>query len=355
MPGNVSAIEGGFEYQWLYGWFRVLDLLNPVGKIESVAIEDPDAGHFDDITLRPRADTSHAAEFLQVKFHVVLSDFYSSASIASLGLLRKAWRTWMALRDEFDSVELVLVTTWAWDPKDVVQIGDRKLSKDFIDATTSNADAIAARGAWLTALENPAEAEFVPFLRSLRFRLSYDEKTELVDRIRERMGYLGLRTDDDALRAGSDQVRQWVIERTGRITATDLDSAIERLNLRTETLEPSVALYLHTIRKAPSETGADYELDWREAFEGTDRERGHLLHDQTNWNGKLLPELEALANRIENDSNAQFLRVRGPCPAVTVVRGGIHLPGNYRLGHRNRRVRDPMAYRRSAQRQFPDS
>src|SRR5450759_3599502 len=148
MPGNVSAIEAGFEYQWLYGWFRVLELLSTAGEAESVAIEDPEAGHFDDVTIRPRPDTAHPAEFLQVKFHVEQSSFYSSASLVSIGLLRKAWRTWTILRDEFAMIELTLITTWPWDPSDIVKVGDRRLSRSFVDGSVDDASALATRTSW---------------------------------------------------------------------------------------------------------------------------------------------------------------------------------------------------------------
>ena len=64
---------------------------------------------------------------------------------------------------------------------------------------------------WRAKLDDPEESEFVAFLRSIRLRTAYDEKTGLTDRIRERMRSLGLRADNDALRSGADQVRQWVI------------------------------------------------------------------------------------------------------------------------------------------------
>lgn len=171
MAGNVPSLEGGFEYQWIYGWYRILALLSPAGRVETVTIEDPEAGLFDDVTVRPRAGTEHAAEFVQVKFHVDLSKFYSASSDDWLTLLRKAWRTWQKLRAEFPRLELLLVTTWSWDPTDKVRIGDQRLAADFIDGSSTDRDARAKRDAWRALLEEPAEGDFVPFLRSLRFRV----------------------------------------------------------------------------------------------------------------------------------------------------------------------------------------
>jgi hypothetical protein len=311
MAGNAASLVAGFDYQFLYGWWRVLGLLLPAGEVESVTIEDPEGKHFDDVTIRPRTGTGHPAEYLQVKFHVEQSRLASSAWLEELDLVRKAWKTWLALRDEFPLIELTLVTTWPWDPDDIVRIGDQRLVRDFVAGTMTHLDARRTREAWRNLVGEPEESEFQDFLRALRLRTGFDEKTELIKHVRERMGWLGLRTDDDALRAGSSQVVQWVLDHHGRVTRAELESAIEDLKLRVEPSEPSVALYVHTIRKMPVETGASYELDWRDAFEGTDRERGHQLLDPGDWNGRLLPELEATASRIEQETDARLLRVRG--------------------------------------------
>ena len=311
MAGNVASLEAGFEYQFLYGWWRLLGLLSRAGEAESVAIEDPEGKHFDDVTIRPRAGTKHCAEYLQVKFHVEQSRLASSQWLDELGLIRKAWKTWRALSNEYPRIELTLVTTWPWDPQDLVRIGDQRLVRDFIDGTTSDIAAVATRTAWKVLVGDPSEAQFQEFLQALRLRTGFDEKTELVERVTERMAWNGLRTDADALRAGADQVRQWVIGHHGRVTRAELESEIETLGLRAESEEPSVSLYVHTIRKMPVETGMSYELDWRDAFEGTNRERGHQLLNPADWNARLLPELEAMATRIEEEATARLLRVRG--------------------------------------------
>jgi hypothetical protein len=311
MAGNAASLEAGFEYQWLYGWWRLLELLSPSGRADSVTIEDPEGKHFDDVTIRPRAGTGHPAEYLQVKFHVSQSALATSKWLVDLDLVRKAWRTWRALRDEHPVIELTLITTWAWDPDDFVRLGDQRLTETFIVGTAGDQEASAIRAGWKTLLDEPDEVEFVPFLRTLRLRTGFDEKTELLERAAERMMWLGLRTDVDALRAGADQVRQWVIGHHGPVTRAEVETAIDALDLRSEAQEPSIALYVHTVRKMPTETGAPYELDWRDAFEGTDRERGHLLLDPSDWNGRLLPALEAMASRIEAETSVRFLRVRG--------------------------------------------
>jgi hypothetical protein len=311
MAGNAASLVAGFDYQFLYGWWRLLGLLSLAGETESVTIEDPEGKHFDDVTIRPRAGTQHPAEFLQVKFHVMQSRLASVKWLEELDLIRKAWKTWRALREEHPLIELTLVTTWPWDPDDIVRISDQRIVSEFIVGTTTDAHALETRRAWRELLGEPDEDEFQVFLHALRLRTGFDEKTELTKRITERMGWLGLRTDNAALLVGMEQVSRWVTQHHGPVTRDQLLSAIETLGLRVEPEEPSVALHVHTIRKMPDETGAPYELDWRDAFEGTNRERGHQLLDPPDWNARLLPELEAMATRIEHETTARLLRVRG--------------------------------------------
>ena len=246
-----------------------------------------------------------------MKFHAEINDMYSATSKHWLDWLPKAWRTWGILKQEFSHFELALVTTWPWDHKDVVRIGDRRLARAFVDGSTTDPVGHASRARWKELIGTPDEATFVEFLRSLRFRTSYQEKTDLLDLVRERMGWLGLRTDNDALLIGSDIVKQWVIGKQVRITKSDLESAIADRQLREAPDAPSVSLFVHTIRKAPSEVGAEYELDCRDAFQGPDDERGHLLIEPRDWNDRLLPELKVLARRIEEEATARLLRVRG--------------------------------------------
>jgi SMODS-associated and fused to various effectors sensor domain len=314
MPGNTAALEAGFEYQELYGWYRVLDLKSPSGKVRSVSIEDPTAGHFDDVVVRPSPSTEHVSEYLQVKFHVDVSDMYSSDSLMTEThglLLRKAWKTWAKLRDEARGLELHLISTWAWDPSDpiAVHIRDARLTRAFVEGSAVG-KAAEVRVRWHAYLEPPTEEEFQQFLGSLRLRTGYPARSELLGLVKERMEVRGLKHDDDAAWRGARAVREWMIAGRKEITEALLEDAIERLNLRDVTVDPSVTLWVHTVVK-PAETGADYELDWRDLFEGPEDERGHRLRDPDDWNGRLLPELRSMAARINRETEARLLRVRG--------------------------------------------
>jgi hypothetical protein len=314
MPGNTGAIEAGLTYQELYGWYRVLDIKSPAGRVRSVSIEDPKTGFFDDVVVRPVPSTAHAPEYLQVKFHVDVSGVYSSDSFMTENhgwLLRKAWSTWLSLRDESPALELHLISTWAWDHKDPLakHLRDERLTKDFVEGTVTGA-AAKVRAKWHAYLEPASEEDFQHFLGSLRVHTGYPATSSLMKHVTERMASRGLKYDEDSAWKGARAVREWMIAGQKEITEVELDKAIERMDLQDVAVDPAVTLWVHTVVKE-SDTGAEYELDWRELFEGPPEERGHQLVDADGWNGRLLPELRAMAARIGRETEARLLRVRG--------------------------------------------
>jgi hypothetical protein len=321
MAGNASSIEEGLQYQELYGWYRVLELLSAANKVASVAIEDKEAKYFDDVTLRPWPNTSHPAEFLQVKFHVDLSDQYSSDSFMKEShgyLLKKAFATWQKLRAEHSVMELWLVSTWAWNPKDplATHVRDQRLTEDFVSGNVKG-NAANVRAAWCKHLGDPNEHDFQPFLRCIRLWPSYPATSQLLRVVEERMRYCGLTDTDEAAWKGAGRVRNWIIGKHPPITRKELEEAIEELDLKAAPAEPSVTLYVHTVVKDPTETVAEYELDWQHYFRGEGDLRGHDLYEPADWNGKLLPELAAMRMRIRADIAinqpvpVKLLRLRG--------------------------------------------
>ncbi|MBI3747940.1 MAG: SAVED domain-containing protein [Chloroflexi bacterium] len=144
MTSPSAARRAGDEFQDVYGWFRALELLRPARKVWRVSVEDPSAGKFDDVTLRPEAGSSHAPEFAQVKFHVDEAGHYSTEVLThrekanGRSLLEKAWQTWQLLRTDAPGVQLLLVTTFSWDPEDAVAHHLRrgnKLTREFVAGT----------------------------------------------------------------------------------------------------------------------------------------------------------------------------------------------------------------------------
>lgn len=209
--------------------------------------------------------------------------------------------------------ELLLISTWPWDPHDPVAPYLRRgtrLHSDFVEGAVSH-EAAVARAHWHSHLERPEEGEFRAFLRSMRFRLGYAATDELLDWTKERMELVGLKHDDDAVRKGHEQIWQWIADGKGLITPEDMNAAIDELELRDAPAEPAVSLYIHTILKEPAESDGDYELEWPDHFEGDEWLRGHRVHDQRAWNEVMLPELRKTRERIVTDTTCRLLRARG--------------------------------------------
>ena len=322
MSGSTTR-RAGDEYQDVYGWFRALELLRPARKVGLVSIEDTTAGFFDDVTVHPEPGTTHPSEFVQVKFHIDEAGSYSTDFLMTKRtrsnrhtLLEKAWRTWLALREENPGLQLLLVTTWSWDHGDPIATHLRRgsrLEAEFVEGRCEK-EGVAARTLWFEHLKSPEPSLFEEFLRSLRFRVGYPATEELMAWTAERMELVGLKHDEAAIFVGGRQIHVWISEDKGTITKSDMLEAIGRLDLKDPDavpLEPSVSLYVHTIRREPLEVDGDYELDWRDHFEGEEWLRGHRVHDPAVWNAVLLPELIEVRKRAAADSTARLLRARG--------------------------------------------
>jgi hypothetical protein len=316
-----SSRRAGDYFQDVYGWFRALELMKPARKVWRVSIEDPSGELFDDVTLRPEVGTSHAPEFAQVKFHVDFAGAYSTDEMMTQrskngrSLLQKAWDSWLVLRQDHAGVQLLLVTTWAWHPDDPIARHIRRgvrLTEEFIEGRCDRAS-LGSRTTWYEHLGSPDEDLFKAFLRSFQIRVGYPATSELMEWTAERMELAGLKSDEKSIRRGADQILDWIIEPRDTIYRTDMEEAIERLDLRDPgaTPELAVSLYIHTILREPLETDGDYELDWRDHFEGEEWLRGHRVHDPAVWNRVMLPELVGIRERIMGDTPVRFLRARG--------------------------------------------
>jgi hypothetical protein len=321
VPSPSAARRAGDEFQDVYGWFRALELLRPARKVWRVSVEDPSAGRFDDVTLRPEAGSSHSAEFAQVKFHVDETGHYSTdvlthrAKPKSRTLLEKAWQAWQLLHADEPSVQLLLVTTFSWDPKDAVAHHLRrgnKLTREFVIGTCE-AKGRAARTFWWQHLREPDAEEFTAFLGSLQFRLGYPATSELMEWTAERMELVGLKHNEASVFAGGNQILQWILDGKESIGKQDMVDAIDHMQLVDPgaTPEPAVSLYVHTILKEPIETDGDYELDWRDHFDGEEWLRGHAVLDSKVWNEVMLPELVGIRDRIMADTSVRLVRARG--------------------------------------------
>ena len=58
MAKQVAAIISGIDYQHLYSWFQILELMMPRKQVARVRVEDEDAVSADDVTVRHAAEST---------------------------------------------------------------------------------------------------------------------------------------------------------------------------------------------------------------------------------------------------------------------------------------------------------
>lgn len=321
MANQVAAIISGIDYQHLYSWYHVLELMMPRKQVARVRVEDEDAVSADDVTVRHAADSSDADRFYQIKYHVNQDGHYSTDYLIAhkpkeTSLLKKLFKTWQAIRAEQPSrpFEIYLVSNWSWDSGDKIKGcisgRDNALLLEFYSAT-ARMDVGKLRKKWETELGAPA-ADFAAFMRSLRFRVGFDCWDEMMQRVAERMDNLRMKSDATSLLVASGIVREWVKSGPQDLTHDVLQEAIQnhKLFLPAEE-EPSVHVYMMTIKDQKYDIEADFVLDWRDHFTGPDQQRGHQLKDPGDWNGVLLPSLAKIETTINNETACRLIRARG--------------------------------------------
>jgi len=322
MANQVAARLKGDDYQHLYAWQFVLELLMPKKKVRRVTVEDALAGSMDDVTIQHEIGTSIPDGFHQMKYHVDQRGVYSAdffitpAKQGETSLLGKFWNSWKILRsqDPDRPIELYLISNWSWDPKDklrpLIDGHDNSIKEEFLSATLRT-DVGKIRKKWQTAL-GADDAGFTAFIRSLRLRHGFDCAQELEKRIAERMDNLHLRSDTAALLIATGIVRGWVKAGTQALSREDVERTLRAHDLYLpKDSERCVTIYLTTIKAQKFDIAPDHVIDWRDYFAGEPDKRGHQLKDPAGWNGVLLPELQALEARVNEETECRLIRARG--------------------------------------------
>src|SRR5262245_54500484 len=119
MSARTSSLLQGDDYQHLWSWLFILELLMPFRKARCVIVEDVLAGSVDDVTIRREQDASSLNEFYQIKYHVDHRGEYSSDALLAhdanhTSLLMKFWQSWQLLRSQERGryVAIHLLTNW---------------------------------------------------------------------------------------------------------------------------------------------------------------------------------------------------------------------------------------------------
>ena len=318
MANQVAARLAGDDYQHLYAWWQALGLYLPHLELAEVWIEDERAGSFDDVTLHYTPESGRASDFIQVKYHVDQRRAYSTAVLiertSGSSLLQKFWRTWRKFRATGSSPRLTLFSNWVWDSADALSScisgEDGSLAPEFLTASLRT-DIGKLRDQWMAECGASLD-DFAAFSQSLRLRLGLTNVAEeIAERTVERMAHLGLRHDETTLKLACSTIRDWIKRGVQRLTRQGLDAVMTDLGLRAGSPERAVTVYMETIKKRRFDLTPDYLLDWRYCFPGSDYERGHAPLDSSVWNGRMLPELQALEERVNQERMPRLIRARG--------------------------------------------
>src|SRR5687767_12179630 len=101
MANQVAARLIGDDYQHLFSWHQVLELLRTGTTVEHVRLEDEDAMSVDDVTVHHVGGRS---QYFQVKCHVDHRSGYCEGSLIEAeenksSLFQKWYRSFCKLRD----------------------------------------------------------------------------------------------------------------------------------------------------------------------------------------------------------------------------------------------------------------
>jgi hypothetical protein len=126
------------------------------------------------------------------------------------------------------------------------------------------------------------------------------------------MDNLHLRSDTTALPVATGIVRGWVKTGTQALSREDIERTLRAHNLYLpEDSERCVTIYLTNIKTQKFDIAPDHVIDWRDYFVGEPNKRSHQIKDPAHWNDVLLPELQALETRINEETECRLIRARG--------------------------------------------
>ena len=319
MANQVAARLKGDDYQHLYSWFHVLELLMPQRQVAKVIVEDEGAGSIDDVAVHHEKDSDFPDCYHQVKYHVDQRSAYSVDRLTEKNrngksLIQKWYHSWKGLIEAHPekNVEVHIVSNWSWAENDVIGTvlsGETNaLTENFFDTHERKINSL--RQTIYSHLGD--ESKVVQFARSLRFQLGYSCWKQLADQTAERMEHRGLRSDGTALLVSVSIVREWIKARRQEINVEVLDEVLETHALWLPAdVEPAVHVYLTTIKTQKFEIEPDYVIDWRDYFKGGGAKKGHDLKNPQDWNEQLLPDLEAIEGRINTETDCRLIRARG--------------------------------------------
>ena len=237
-----AEAQAGFYYQNLVAALQLLELIDIGSRVRSVTLENPArAKHIDDLII----DTDSGARFVQVKWSEDQSTSFTLASLVAEdeggSLWEKLARGYQQIHSEQgEKVVELLSTRRAGINKQPAQGFVQSLQQfitEFHEPYISSAPGMSIESVpayqyyeqtieKLKLASGISDAEiFAAFLRSLRFKLSQDDRDTVSARVRTRLSQLGIEQQQFGVLL--DECVKWSIG-SARITA---DLVLEKLGL----------------------------------------------------------------------------------------------------------------------------
>ena len=315
MGEQSSSRLKGDDYQHLYSWYELLQLLDPASPYSYGYVEHPDAGAADDVTLH----SDQSAKYTQVKFHVDQKSQYSSSSVLEVppgskrSILQKLFESWKELRASTNGkIEIWVVSNWA-SAHDIGQfILDSCAFKEEFFSAAAKSEAGRIRAAWQSSI-GATEDELQQFCRDLRLRLGYGGFQELEEKVDDRMGRYGLRIGKDPRAIALDIIRGWIKQgdKSKRIDKLTLEAVIQERALRAAPIQqPAVSLCIHGWAKRSYDLPPTIELDWTPLFNVETR----TIPTQRVWDQKLFPQLIDARAKLAQLNGGTYVDFRGKLP-----------------------------------------
>lgn len=237
MGEQSSARLQGDDFQHLYSWFHILELLNSDAMINHIWVEHPDAGNVDDITVHLHPPDNKPDKYYQIKTHTDFRDSYSFEYFITpkkretKSLLKRLFDSWSKLQtqqdEEIGKVEIWFVSNWNTNTKLGEQI--RTIDGCLKDAFFNIKNVPYQK--WKHHLQIEVHT-FEEFCKSLRFEFGFN-----LDRfnrqVEDKMRSYGLKSDAAAVLIAIGIVRNWIKQGNQRkqITREVLLTAIDEFHL----------------------------------------------------------------------------------------------------------------------------
>jgi hypothetical protein len=293
----------GYQYQYALAWRHACDALTDPG-VDSISVEDPSGGHFDDVVIRRR--DFDADQYLQVKSSNsgsgVVDEQWLTSAVTSAGRspLQHFHSTWRDLARGNRPFVLTLYTNRGIESDHPIlgALRDNKAATIRVSdlrAASAGGAAGRARAKWAAHLD-VSEEELYDFLADVRWVQSGPEDGLRKDAIAP-MRLAGLRYDREAVELGIAYIRELVTDAIGPRTRDQLREDLAERDMFARDAE--LVLAIDAIDRPNRPQHAHAKVDWVDRFIGSDARARRRPTNPGDWNALFRTDLERARLELE--------------------------------------------------------